>query len=721
MTNIFDRKVINQKEKNPFDTTSLGIGVNTILGIPKTFVGFGKDMLQMIARSAGSTALTIAKPFRGEDELSSSDIYSPFGQELFKNVFGDKPLKSIENRIAESELDIKKSPFAQKIGLDKQALPLAFLGVMGSITLDLSPFGGLEKNVTKKLLKETSMEGTTKILKSLKIPEETISLFAPRFAESKLSSEINDIYKMMKATMPVEMLKDAIKTSTPVRGEVENLQMIERAKRFAIASKRQIEVGGQEGYFAGLSKLKGELLEKPPTFTPLSQSLKQESIDDLFTIIQKNPTLNFGEQLTAQQGLTKLLDGHAPVPSEMRVLEEAFGSDVVRAIFDKRPLSQKIWELTGEVIADVPRALKTTLDMSATLRQGIVLGVKHPIRFQESFRQSFKQMISNNAFEYALDTMKLTPEFKIATESGLRLSDPRKLFGHREEYFLSQLAERIPVVGTFVKAANRAYVGLLNSLRFNVFNDIAKSFTVTGQSTPTNLRALADFINTGTGSGGLYGLERSATLLSKAFFAPRFMMSRVQFMNPYWYAKQPKPVRMEALKTFGTFAGTVMSIITIAKMGGADVETDWRSSNFAKMKVGNTYYDLTAGFGLYIRLIGQLTMGEKKTLSSGKIEEFGGNKPYSETRLGVLERSLRAKLAPIWSATANLLEGKSVVGEPVTLSSELLDQVTPLYVNDLVDAIKERGSGALFTVGLPAFFGVSTQTFPNKTTNPFNK
>lgn len=513
---------------------------------------------------------------------------------------------------------------------------------------------------------------------------------------------------------PATKLTEAIKTATPLRKQIETAQSAERAKRFAIASDVQSKTGGQSGYFSGLSKLKGELLKEEPTFTPPKKTMSQEEMDALYTTVQRHPVLNYGEQLSGQRGLTKLLDGHVPVPSEVAVLEEVFGTDMVKAIYDKRPIGQKIWDVTWEVLADVPRALKTTLDMSATLRQGIVLGARHPIRFQQAFKESFKQMISEDYFNKALDTMKLMPEYRVSKDAGLHISDPRKLFGHREEYFLSQLADKIPFIGRFVKASNRAYAGMLNTLRFNVFNDLASSFAKTGQASKTNLKALADFINTGTGRGSLLNLEQSATLLSKLLFAPRFIMSRVQFMNPIWYAKQPKPVRIEALKTFGTFAGTVISIITIAKMGGADVELDPRSSNFGKMKSGNTYYDLTAGFGLYIRLFVQLITGEKKTLTSKKVEELGGDKPFSDTRLDILGRAARGKLAPLFSASMNLLEGKNVVGEKVTLPSEILDQVTPLYLADIHDAMKQRGAEALFTVGIPGFFGVSTQTFAKK-------
>lgn len=549
----------------------------------------------------------------------------------------------------------------------------------------------------------------------------------PRIADLATGGLISPTKILQKGPQIVTKVKDvaddalskltqAVRTAEPLRRDIETAYTAERARRFSQAAEIQRKVGGQEGYFAGLSIMKGKLVEELPTFTPPSQSLEPSDVKSLYNAIQQSPLLDMGNQLTGQRGLTKLLDGHVPVPSELKVLEEVFGSDVVRALWDRRPLTKKIWDLGMEIVADIPRALKTTLDMSATLRQGIVLGTKHPIRFSQAFARSFKQMLSNNTFEEALDTMRLTPEYRTAINSGLQLADPRKLMGQREEYFLGQLAEKIPVVGTFVKASNRAYVGFSNSLRFDVFNDLAQDFATHGNGGKRNLEVLADLINTATGRGKLpLGLERSASAVSRILFAPKYVMSRLRWFDPTWYAKQPAPVREEALKTFASFVGTVSTVITLAKLGGADVETDWRSSNFGKMKVGNSYYDFTAGFGLYIRLFGQMVTGERKTLSAGKIEEFGGDEPFSQTYLENLERSLRAKLAPLPATIADFMAEKTVVGEKVTAKSELLDQVTPLYLQDLTEAIKDRGPSTIFTVGIPAFFGIGVQTFGDET------
>ena len=253
-------------------------------------------------------------------------------------------------------------------------------------------------------------------------------------------------------------------------------------------------------------------------------------------------------------------------------------------------------------------------------------------------------------------------------------------------------------------------MGFTNSLRLNVFNDLAQDLSKTNQASRKNLTALADFINTASGRGSLGDLERHATLLSQVFFAPRYVMSRVQFLNPLWYYNMEKPIRMEALKTFGSFVGTVGTIITLAKLGGADVETSPLSSDFGKMKIGNTRYDLTAGFGLYIRVFAQMASQQKK-LSSGEIVSLGGESPFDDSTADIFFRALRSKLAPLPASTINLMVGKNVIGEDSTIPKEVIENTIPLYLQDMKDAVQDRGWDSLLSVGLPAFFGVGVQTY----------
>ena len=83
--------------------------------------------------------------------------------------------------------------------------------------------------------------------------------------------------------------------------------------------------------------------------------------------------------------------------------------------------------------------------------------------------------------------------------------------------------------------------------------------------------------------------------------------------------------------------------------------------------------------------------------------------------MDVARKFIAGKFAPVPALVAELINGQTMVGEDVTLSNEVFSNTIPLYLQDINDAIKEIGSQAIFTVGIPGFFGVGTQTYqPSK-------
>jgi len=132
----------------------------------------------------------------GVDEINPTEK-----SKLFQAIFGKEPIRSLEDRIATSEQKIKASPFANKIGVEKMALPLAFGGVIGSVGLDLTPWGSLEKNAVKSLLKATTNEAAVSILAKMKIPSEVAAKYAPKFATTKTLDETKGLFDEMKSVI----------------------------------------------------------------------------------------------------------------------------------------------------------------------------------------------------------------------------------------------------------------------------------------------------------------------------------------------------------------------------------------------------------------------------------------------------------------------------------------------------------------------------------------
>lgn len=391
--------------------------------------------------------------------------------------------------------------------------------------------------------------------------------------------------------------------------------------------------------------------------------------------------------------------------------------------YENRTNAQKAIDAATNVL-NIPRTLMASADLSAPLRQGILATVGHPVTASKAFVEMLKQATSQKNFDRWLIELKESPEYKLMEDAGLYIADPNNLhLQQQEESFMTNLPEKIPLVKRVVKGSERGYVAYLNKMRADLFNQGADVFAADGrtfENSPELYKGLATFINNATGRGGLGPLDRSAQVLNTAFFSPRLIASRLNLINPVFYIKLPKEVRLMALKDMGKLILFGGSILGLAKAAGAQVEEDPRSSDFGKIKVGNTRWDIWGGFQQYIRIIAQLYKGQTKSSNSGEIYDLKGDKFPYKTRLDQLGSFFRGKLAPVPGFAVDALSGKNVVGESVDLTSK--DDLTkkayelfvPMIAQDIQDAWKEQGAKSLLTVGVPSSLGIGVTTYGEK-------
>ncbi len=394
---------------------------------------------------------------------------------------------------------------------------------------------------------------------------------------------------------------------------------------------------------------------------------------------------------------------------------------IMREEYNNRKAVEKVRDIVIRVL-NTPRTIMASMDYSAPLRQGVIAMAAHPIIGGKAFGKMFKFSVSEKEFDRWFYELKGDPLYPIAKESKLYIADPMDLtLNAKEEMFGGSYAEQIPGLKIPIKASERAYVGFLNKVRWDLFKNMVDRFESQGKTydnSPELYKAAADYINTMTGRGRLGKLENSAATLNSVLFAPRLIASRIKmltnFMNPSFYMKTPKEVRVEYFKDMGKFIGLGMTVLALAKLGGAEVEYDPRSTDFGKIKIGNSRWDIWGGFGQYIRVITQLLTGQSKSTQTGIIRELNGEDVFGQTRGDVAIRFARGKLAPVPSMVADFMTGRKVTGEEISAKNEVLDMIVPLIYSDIKDAYKDKGVSALFSIGIPAMFGVGVQTFDNR-------
>ena len=512
-------------------------------------------------------------------------------------------------------------------------------------------------------------------------------------------------------TDPVQKIIQALKEAKPIRVSQEALYSAERAKRVARVASLGEKVPGEKGYFAQLGQLKGELPKAQ--FESIRKQFTQGDVDSLFNMVEGTPIFSPFEKVTAKTGLAKLLGGQGgvvPTENELKLLGEVFPVDFVEAVLSNRTLTQKLLSIGGEIL-NLPRAIMSTLDLSAPLRQGVFL-VGRPKQFVPAFKEMFRYAASENAYKGLTQQLQTRSTYKLMRQTKLAITDMSPLMSQREEAFMSNLSEKIPGFGVLAKASNRAYSGFLNKLRADVFDDLVRTAKKQGLDVEGKLADdIARFVNSATGRGSIGVLNKAAPILNATLFSPRLLASRLNLLNPQYYVALDPFVRKEALKSLLTFGATASTVLGIAKLGGAEVGTDPRSADFGKIKMGNTRYDTLGGFQQYLKLGAQLLSGQVVSSSTGKVITLGeGYKPL--TRKDILMRFFESKEAPIASLVTALLTGQTAVGEPVDLTTEMVNRFIPMVVQDIYDIAKDKDDvGQALIMAMPGVFGVGSQTY----------
>jgi len=507
----------------------------------------------------------------------------------------------------------------------------------------------------------------------------------------------------------VTKLTAAINSAAGIEAKVQRrLYHNARRERLAEASRLRESIGGEEGLNAALGALKGELPKAK--FEGVQDQFTHEEVKSLFDHVSGN--LSGFEAINAQVGLRKLLTGQLPTASEIKLLDKIFPPSFTKTALKHRSFTTKALEGAANAL-NLPRALMSTFDLSAPFTQGVFLvGRKE---FWGSFSSMFKSFGHEKAFEAVQDSIRHHPNYPWMEEAKLAIADIHGSLPAKEEKFMSKWAEEIPLVGRVVKASERGYTAFLNKLRADTFNSIfekAKAAGIKPEDDPKFLTDLGKFINNATGRGDLGIANSAAPLLSGLLFSPRLMASRVNMLRPDVYVRLHPAVRKEALKSLISFGGITTTALLLAKAGGAEVETDPRSSDFAKIRTGNTRYNILGGFGTYLVLGSRLATNEKKTIA-GEEQELG-KKFGSSSRLGVVGEFGRSKLSPVASFVADYLDGKDMTGEDFDMKTAIVSRFTPMLSQDVADLVKEEGAAKGAVMAVPAVFGINAQTYGDR-------
>ena len=400
------------------------------------------------------------------------------------------------------------------------------------------------------------------------------------------------------------------------------------------------------------------------------------------------------------------LPGLGPAVQEMLPgMESAFETVIKQEAAKVSPsiLKQAVSELGA-----FPRAMMSSLDISAPGRQGLLLSVA-PSRWGASIKAGGRMFAAFRKESYDKITRAIANDVDapLAEQSGLYLA-----MKSSEEFFTSKLAGKVPGVN----ASQRAYETYLDSLRMSTFKQYARIVEKAGldaAQTTKALEASAKWINVATGRGSLgKRFDDAVPLLSQFLFAPRYTASRLNVLNPVMYAKNyldpaTRVVAKQQMKDLAQYLTAVATTFGLAKAAGFDVGLNPDSGDFLKIRAGNKTYDPGAGLTQLMRFAIRASYGLFRT-SKGEKVGYGQDVP------SLTERFVRSKLAPIPSYVWDFLSRRTYEGREFTSGKAraqgVLERAVPLTWSDFTSALWNEGLGSAAAT-LPGAIGVGVQNY----------
>lgn len=644
-----------------------------------------------------------------DNPLVKAGMNTPIGKKISNIAFGDKTPSSLQSQA-------KKGVNLPIVGNIKGNA--AYVPLLAGAALDLAPLSGAKKTVA----------------------EEAASIAKKSGIVGKAADEV----KLLTAGNPEARISETLAANKDYRAAQETIYKQQGGNKIARGVEAYYKAGGGEaGLIAQKKVMQGAYDVAQNKNGVLNKIFSEADISHLLDRVQNNSSLNDWQKLATNDALQKLInEGKILTRSSMDALNKVFDPQLVQELNNVGGKKSSKWLELGTL----PRALKSALDYSAPLRQGLFFAVSHPKDFTRSFKNMFGYSFSEKRLlNFGENLMKRDTYVNGAMHTaGIDFTNMGGGLLNKEEAFMSNMAERIPGLGHLVKASDRAYTGFLNNFRADLFDTMYKGLSDAEKADSKILKDLGGLINAGTGRGsysdaltlpGKIGigkfsadlspigqsigstLNASAPLLNNAFFSPRLMASRLTLINPFYYKQLSGPARREALKgAIGTVAAG-LTVLGLAKLNGADVVTDPTNADFGKIKFGDgTRYDPWGGFQQYATFISRIILQKSTSSTTGKVTTFGTGFSPSNT-LSISKRFVRSKLAPVPATIVDLAAGTDYIGRKVTPGSVAKNFIEPFILNDLEDTIKTYGSFGP-VVSFPGLFGVGTQTYNNLTTPP---
>lgn len=522
-----------------------------------------------------------------------------------------------------------------------------------------------------------------------------------------------------------EWLKKLEKKGRPIKQKKAIIDRIENKKEVMSpkASRRYMEGMAKQVMGFEISRDDAKtLFDLSTTINKLKKNLLREK-PNYFDLTSEQLQKLDGEALKIRQELANKL-------VEFQKTYEAISLKAQDAVVQSKSKAGKAGEKVLKVAGNI-KSLKASVDFSF-LRQLQNTAYVDFKSFKDAMKAGYKAWFES---EQGVDTML-----------GDLLTRPNALAGRYNDFGIE--------VGIKEEAFPESWVSQkIGDSKLNVFRRSEASFNLAIQTARANLfdfmweqskgdvkllktENVGAAINTITGRGKIPLLtskdEKQNRIINNLLFAPKWLASRIETLIDLRYVGQlgkstPKGIRARAAVGNAIMLGVIIPLLKAIGWGtDSDDERDFwefleqtfepRSTDFGKIRIGTTRFDLTTGTGGLLTLFSRVATGETVTLAGVKRDAKRGD---------VIWNFAKGKGAPALHTVAELATNTDYFGKDLKwdtageVAKNIMEFVAPISVSSIYttsrDMYLDKVSGeSAFgeTVGVLAdFVGISANTY----------
>jgi len=364
------------------------------------------------------------------------------------------------------------------------------------------------------------------------------------------------------------------------------------------------------------------------------------------------------------------------------------------------------------------KALKASLDNSFHGRQGLrtfLKGITGDVAsakiWIDTFVKSWKIMWNTakkrNAMQMLFAEIVSDPDYDLLKSSKVALNVI-------EEEIPVDIPSRIPLLGVLFRMGENAFVGSSRYMRYQVAKQYINIWRKSGvELNKKELQSIGRLANSQTGRGDTGAKSQRPGLLNNLFWSPRNLRAHIDILTLHAFDRNFSAFarKQAALNLLRYISGAAM-ILAIANWIDDDSVTSERtSSDFGKIRIGDTRFSVGGGMEIMIVLAERLRTRKITSATTGKTRSidkglFGGKE--------LIFNFFENKLSPAAALALTVIDQKTWKGDQLTIPQMANDALTPLIIQNVLESGDSDDSANILAALIAEALGINVQTFTDK-------